>query len=1334
MLRLAKIIIVIVLLSQNLKGQSNKGWYARATFPAGGNSNVIGFNILGAIFMGSPNAFSKYNPTLNTYYPMSAPSFISNSIFSGSIAGKGYVLAKIKVGEFDYTINMVEFDPVANKWTIKQKFTGNAHQNIASFVLNNKIYLVSGAIDRELINQSKQVWEYNPITDVFLRKSDIPITGWRNIGSAVGNHGYVIFSPEKFYQYDPITDEWFQKPATNSGGGRIFSYSYKGFIYYLVAGYYLKSNGYSSSGGVWTEFKREFRFNPEKEEWTLLSDRDLNVGALAIDVEAITHMEKWIETDDYLYGIKNEPIDYRLSNNYSWTPNNHLLYSNEIIPISQCINSNDNFDLQFKFTAEGNFNTENTFKLLLSDENGDFKSPTILDSISTGTSNLYVGTFTKTLRPEFWDSKKDYRLKVIASNPEVKDMFELQIKSGVKFYPSVEITTSGSKNICQGSFVTLSVPNEIGQTYQWYRNDFLINGVNKESFSISSAGNYSVKVTNSNGCIATSQKINVTVNPIPSTPTITANGPTTFCQNDSVTLTSSPGLKYLWSNGDTTQTIIVNKGGNYTCKVFNEEGCSTTSNIISVTVLQLPIATITANGPTTFCQGGSVKLIANRGKSYLWSNGEKTQEIIVSDSGKYSVTVTNDSGCVATSSPTAVTVNTVTEKATITANGPITFCPGGSVTLTASSGNSYLWSNGEKTQSILVKNAGNYSVKVINSSACTLTSDTIAISISPLPTVRISPMGPTTFCQGESVTLISSTGKSYLWSTGETTQSIKVSNSGNFSVKMTHENGCSNTSEPITVTVTKLPSATIIASGPTTFCQGESVTLTASEGSNYLWSNGATTKSIIVKDPGNYSVKISNSEGCSLTSNPINVNVNPSFSASISSNGSTTFCEGGSVTLSANSGSSYLWNNGETTQSIIVKKSGSYYVTVTNSSGCKGVSAPTIVNINPAPFSTITASGPTTFCQGGSVTLSTSLGSSYLWSNGATTQSIIVNNSGNYSVKVTNSNGCSSTSTPINVVVAQYPEANILASGPTTINQNESVTLSVNNVVGNTYQWYNGATPINLGTSNNFKATISGSYRIKVTNQFGCYSMSSPVIVKKVFILPTNNFKINLQGETCRTSNNGKIAISAVQDLSYTATLTKSGQTVKTSSFNKKTELTGLTAGNYTLCLTVAGQADYKQCFELTITEPLDLSVYSKVNPITNTIDLLMSGNDTYQITLNGENYTSYSSKMSLGLKPGINKITVNSSQLCQGIYSEEIYVNEKIQAYPNPFNSTLNIKIANQENQDLMIKVLDRYGKFVYEGKHVVENNLISLELSQLANDYYFIVIGKHSFKVIKQ
>ena len=172
---------------------------------------------------------------------------------------------------------------------------------------------------------------------------------------------------------------------------------------------------------------------------------------------------------------------------------------------------------------------------------------------------------------------------------------------------------------------------------------------------------------------------------------------------------------------------------------------------------------------------------------------------------------------------------------------------------------------------------------------------------------------------------------------------------------------------------------TITAGGPTTFCAGGSVNLTSSAGTTYLWSNGATTQSINVTIAGSYSVRVKNAGGCQSAASAatlVTVNTLP-ITPTITAGGPTTFCAGGSVTLTSSPEATYLWSNAATTQSINITTAGSYSVRVKNASGCQSASSvATIVTVNALPAApTITASGPTTFCAGGSVTLTSSAGS-----------------------------------------------------------------------------------------------------------------------------------------------------------------------------------------------------------------------------------------------------------------------------------------------------------------------------------------------------------------------
>ncbi len=168
---------------------------------------------------------------------------------------------------------------------------------------------------------------------------------------------------------------------------------------------------------------------------------------------------------------------------------------------------------------------------------------------------------------------------------------------------------------------------------------------------------------------------------------------------------------------------------------------------------------------------------------------------------------------------------------------------------------------------------------------------------------------------------------------------------------------------------------------------------------SYLWSNGATSATLTILNTGLFRVTVTgtgaNGNSQSVTS-PWRIFIFlPKPNATISANGPTTLCPGQSVTLTAAGGnflSSYLWNNGATTQSISVNQSGSYDVTITNISGCSSTSNSIVVDVLDAGFSpVVTASGPLTFCQPGSVTLTAQSGlSNYLWTNGATTQSTTV--------------------------------------------------------------------------------------------------------------------------------------------------------------------------------------------------------------------------------------------------------------------------------------------------------------------------------------------------------
>lgn len=161
----------------------------------------------------------------------------------------------------------------------------------------------------------------------------------------------------------------------------------------------------------------------------------------------------------------------------------------------------------------------------------------------------------------------------------------------------------------------------------------------------------------------------------------------------------------------------------------------------------------------------------------------------------------------------------------------------------------------------------------------------------------------------------------------------------------------------------------------------------------------------------------------------------------ITSGGPTTFCYGGNVVLSTDVYVNWLWSTGDTTQSITVTTSGTYTVYVTDINGCTGTSAATIVVVNPLPIPVITVGGGTFFCQGDSVSLTADTVSSYIWSTGSTSQSIWVNSTGNYSVTVTDSNGCSASISEI-MTMDSLPVVSFTGLPDTVCNDSVNFTLT----------------------------------------------------------------------------------------------------------------------------------------------------------------------------------------------------------------------------------------------------------------------------------------------------
>jgi uncharacterized repeat protein (TIGR01451 family) len=331
--------------------------------------------------------------------------------------------------------------------------------------------------------------------------------------------------------------------------------------------------------------------------------------------------------------------------------------------------------------------------------------------------------------------------------------------------------------------------------------------------------------------------------------------------------------------------------------------------------------------------------------------------------------------------------------------------------------------------------------------------------------------------------------------------------------------------------------APTITGGPTTFCSGGSVLLTANAtgATAYQWFktnvaiSGATASTYSATTTGSYTVSVTYATSCSATSTATPVTVNPTPAPTVTAGGPTSFCAGGSVTLTTQtvSGATYQWSDGtnvlaNTTPTISATTSGNYTVTVTLN-GCSGTSAPVPVTVTPNPTPVIT--GPSNVCPGGTVTLDAGAGyATYLWSNSATTQTITVtlNTTATFSVNVTNAAGCAGNASKT-VTVSSTTPPSIVA--PANVCQNSSANASVATQPGATYVWSVGNGTINSGQGTPnivFTAGASGTVTLGISlTASGCTGTSSV----SVAITQQPVVAISAPSSVCANSNaNASIA------------------------------------------------------------------------------------------------------------------------------------------------------------------------------------------------------------------
>jgi hypothetical protein len=794
--------------------------------------------------------------------------------------------------------------------------------------------------------------------------------------------------------------------------------------------------------------------------------------------------------------------------------------------------------------------------------------------------------------------------------------------------------------------------------------------------------------------------------------------------------------------------------GDYNIYLFGSGSCANRGVFMPVTVFSVPTATVTPTATSCGNNNGVITITAPTGggsATYYYSiDGVNYQLSNIFNNlapGSYTISVRTlddvtgnslGSGCITTY---PITINASSPiSPTVSANSSI--CPGASSNITAGGGTGYTWYNGAAsigtttTVSVTPSVTTQYSC-VVTSGACSATVyTTVMVRTSPnAPTVAAS--GSTIICAGQDVDLTSSYATGNTWSTAETSSTITVSTAGPFTVNHTDAFGCvSAASVPVTITINPIP---VIASGTLTnptACSSAtgSIQVTGSGTGNVSWTGTAAGSATGVTLPyvvsalaaGSYDITFQDGIGC--TSNTLSITLSdptPPATPTIITSGPTTFCSGGSVTLTSSQASGNVWSanaGSATVQGITATTSGNYSVTFTNGAGCSATSAPVTVTVNNNPIPpTITPSGVTTFCAGGSVNLTSSQGSGNVWSantSSATTQTVAVNATGNYTVTYTNGNGCFASSATTTVTVNPLP---VIAEGTVTSPSScGSATGSIQVTGSGTGDLSWSGTAAGSATGVNLPYLISGlaagSYNITFVNGNGCSSsvLSSSITDPNPPATPT-------------ISASGSTTICAGESVTLTSSQA-TGNVWSANAGNATTQgVTANNAGSYTVTYTDGSGCSATSAPTVVTVNPLPTVAQTALTTVcVYNSPVTLSGGSPASGTYSGTGVTAGAfNPTTAGIGTHTITYSYTDGNSCTGTATADITVDgcaaigendlDNLKVYPNPTENKLTIEFSG----DFTYEITDTKGRIIEKGEG---NTTSTINTSNYTSGVYFV------------
>lgn len=843
--------------------------------------------------------------------------------------------------------------------------------------------------------------------------------------------------------------------------------------------------------------------------------------------------------------------------------------------------------------------------------------------------------------------------------------------------PAPECTVVGDTSVCQGDTTTLTAID--GLNHYWSTGDTSATiTVAPDTTSI-----YTLYFTDSLGCRGEKQ-VQVRVRqPFP----LVITGNTDFCAGDSTLLVASGAEPLLWSTGVVGDSLWVKESGDYSVSALDEHTCASAATI---TVVKHQLPQVSIEGPLVICSGDTAVLraVCNENATFLWSNQSTDSVIRVTTMGVYSVVATSDYGC----ENRTMRLLTVYSRPTLTISQPQRICRNDTVTLRAISNtaNRYVWTTGDSTAEIsfVATESEYYGVQVFNAQGCSNTAS-VQTNVLDLPVAVIE--GNSNICQGETTTLTCSPGYSYRWSTGENTQSIAVSQAGNYSVVVSNQQGCSNSAN-VVVSVHQYPNARI--QGDSLLCEGESTVLFATGGTSYLWNNGSTNQVISVTPVADTmcSVLVSNTYCAASASIMIRLFDKPQVSIL----GPDQFCEGDTVSLQAQGASLYLWNNGETTETLNITTGGHYQLIGFSDMGCADTVSKNITLLsNP----TMVVSGCDAICEGSFANLYASGNGTFVWNTGDSTAAISISSSGVYEVLRINENGCTA-SVSHTVAALQMPVVTIYGVDSHCYGDTTILMADCQNAVS--FQWNTGSTESMIAVNPPFN-----------TN----YSVTA------------------ISVDNCTTIQNHELAVHFPSSMSLSDNVCQ-GQPYDEHGFHIPAQEV---SGTFVFVDTIQTVFGCDSIRRLTLTvDPLPgtpSTIYgnSMILSFGNYVYQIaaVSGAESYEWIISNPNwsieYNQTVAQLSVNT-PGSGTLSVYTLNHCGISQPQTLQITcstgiegfdvSTVTVYPNPTDNVVNVKMEEQQFDQLLL--YDIYGRLL--STQMIEGTTTSVDLTEYASGIYLL------------